>query len=226
MASTRQVVEWIKLNANGWNVTGVKGILPILSEFQRIVLKTPTEQTIFLDNTGRMPAFDTRDKVYTYTFDDVWRITKVMVLNEVYREYYFEYYDNNYPMPGENFRQIEHYNNNDYVIIPDISSIDRKGGNSCQITFSKNPGATSDTYRYRGYILPGEIKSVNVPLEIPDQFHLSHVVTGVTMLIKAFENGTWIDAVNYIEKKIAPDIIASNNAGAQGDFSRITRRGF
>jgi hypothetical protein len=228
MASTRQVVEWIKLNANGWNITGVKGILPILTEFQNMVLQTPTEQTIVLGSDGLLPAFDTQDGVYTYTFDDIWRITKVLVLDSDYRDFYYEYVSNNYPLnrDSDSFRQVEKYNGNDYVNIAEVSSVDSKSGNPAQITFSQNPGATTNTFRTRGYSLPNQIKSVNVPLTIPDRFHLSHVVPGVTMLIKAFENGTWLEAVDYIMQKIAPDIIASQNDGAQGNYTGTTRRGF
>lgn len=226
MPTTRQVVEWIKLNANGWNVEGVKGILPILTEFQNMVLMTPTEQTIVLGDDGSLPSFDTQDDVYTYNFEDIWRITKVMVLDSEYRDFYYEYYGNNYPFSGYRKRQIEYYNNNKYVNIADVSSVDRKAGNPVSITFSKNPGDTTGLFRYRGYAIPRQVKSVNVPLEIPERFHLSHVVPGVTMLIKAFENGTWSDAVSYIMEKIAPDIIASNNEGAQGDYQGTTMREF
>ena len=226
MPSTRQVVEWIKLNANGWNVDGVKGILPILTEFQNMVLQTPTEQTTVFGNDGMLPAFDTQNEVYTYTFEDIWRITKILVSDNDYIDFYYEYYGNNYPFNDNRFRQIEYYNNNKYVAITDVSSVDRKAGNPVSVTFSKNPGNTSGLFRYRGYSIPRQIKSVNVPLTIPDRFHLSHVVPGVAMLIKAFENGAWKDAVDHITEVIAPDIRESENEGAQGDIESITRREF
>ena len=226
MPSTRQVVEWIKLSASDWNISGVKGILPILTEFQNMVLQTETEQTCLFGSDGRLPAFDTQDEVYRYEFEDVWRITKVMVLESEYRDYRYEYQSNNYPFTNFQPIHVETYNNQRYVNILEVSSIDRKSGQNASITFSNNPGNTTNFFRTRGYIIPNQIKSVNVPLTIPDRFHLSHVVPGVIKLIKAMDNGTWDEAIDYIMTKIAPDIINSQNKGAHGNNNSTTRRGF
>jgi len=98
MPTTREIVSWVKLNANGWNRVGENGIIPIINEVQNMLMLQEThQQTIY--NGEEFPSLTTQDGVFEYDInstnvpslsasDEVWRVAMMLLkipVNETLR---------------------------------------------------------------------------------------------------------------------------------------------
>jgi len=226
MASTSQIIDWVKQDAPGWNRTGVHGILPILNEAHNILAQNETEQMVAYDaSTGRFPLLTTTAGTYQYDMpSDIWRVNEVLVEASSYNEYDLNYSLN--VISGTNskkFYQRKWYRGKEYIRITGIKTIDARRGQNCKVIFDFDPG-TGSLFYYRGYLKPTQITSERIELIIPEKFHLSHVVPAVIKLIEGFQNHTWDKSLAFIEEKYKRDIINEMNKGEQGEDGFIERR--
>jgi len=229
LPSTKQLVKWIQLNANGWNRIGTQGILPILNEAQNILLQNETAQNAAYDNaTGLFPSFDTEKEKYEYDMPKtIWRVGQILLVSPVSSDLNLDL-NPEYGMESNIQLETENvfYNGRKYVRFPFVSTRDRTHDDACKVRFFTDPGDTEGIFLYRGYQLPTQLTSENIQLQIPEKYHMSVVMPAVQSLIDAFETGTWIDATTYIEEKLRPKLIEEMNMGEQGISHYITRREF
>lgn len=227
MPTTKQVVEWIKLSANGWNISGTRGILPMLNAVQNLMLEEETEQTVSYDSsTGKFPSFDTQSGVYEYDIPSVWRLSDVLIKYEDSYNYNLKTHYGDYSEDDPRLQMVT-YQSKRYLRIKDCRTIDKTIEDSAKIIFSNDPGDTSDYFFYRGYAPPNQITSVSIQLRIPEKYHLPYVVPATIKFIEAFQSGGWAEAVDIIMEKYVLPVRLQMNQGFQGDIpNTITIRDF
>ena len=228
MPTTSQNVTWIALQT-GWNRDGERGILPLYNEACNILLQEESEQTVKLtDSTGDIPTFDTRDTVYKYNLPaDIWHVSRILIATPIDNNYDL-YVLTNYGFE-ENLQKpidFEYFAGRKYLRFQQCRTFDRTPSSACYVVFTVNPGATTNTFCYIGYKLPTQITTERIQTAIPDRLHLSHLLPATILLIEAFQTGKFVEAREYIENKIKPDMWAKMNAGEQGMSGHVTRRGF
>jgi len=217
--TTKQIVEWVKLNANGWNVDGPRGILPILNVVQNLMLEEQVEQRVAYDeSTGLFPTFDTIDGQFVYEIEDIWRITEVLIKYEDSADYNLRTWYGDYSY-DDTRQELITWQSKRYIAIKDCRTIEKTLEENAKIIFANNPGDTSGYFYYRGYAPPTQITSVSVQLSIPEKYHLTHVVPATTKFIEAFQAGGWEYAVKTIMKDYVLPVRLEMNRGHQGDQS-------
>lgn len=148
MATTRQMVDWILMNANGWDRDGVRGILPILNEVHRILFQQETEQTLKFDSvTGDFPFIPTIAGVYKYELpSDVWRVSEVLLPFPLNPDYGFRNL-----LPDYNYikheRQVDTkiYFHKRYAKLPNVTALDKTSSANAMIRFHDDPGDKIDS---------------------------------------------------------------------------------
>lgn len=226
MATTKQIVEWVKLAANGWNVTGSRGILPILNEVQNLILENQNAQNVVYDSsTGLFPTFDTQDGVMEYEIDSVWRITEVLIRYQDSSNYELQTWYGEYSEDDPRLEIIT-WQSKKYVKIRDCRTIEKTAEEDAKIIFANDPGDTSDYFYYRGYAPSNQILSVSTQLSIPEKYHLPYVVPAVIEFIKAFQTGGWKEAIKTVMKEYVIPVRMEMNRGHQGDPDTVTIRNF
>lgn len=227
MATTRQIVEWVKLSANGWNVDGPRGILPILNEVQNLMLEEQTAQTVIYDSsTGIFPTFDTTDGQFEYEIDDVWRITDVLIKYENSTNYNLRTWYGDYS-EDDIRNQVVEYQSKKYLRVKDCQTRESTISEPAKIIFANDPGDTADYFLYRGYYRPNQLISVSVQMTIPEKYHLIYVVPAVIEFIKCWQTGGWDKAIETITKKYVLPVRIEMNKGHQGGVKNtITQRNF
>lgn len=231
MPSTKQIARWAQQNANGWNMEGVRGLVPLVNEAQNILMQTESEQTLAFDaSTGNFPAFDTEDDVYEYEMPaNIWRVSKVMTdvensadLNVVLNE---EYGLTNRWVP--NIDRM-HHAGREYIRIPYVKTVDRTFNSRCLVRFLRNPTELEGIYLYRGYLLPTQITSASINPSLPDSngLHMRALLPAVNKLVEAFQTNDWESALLYIQKELKPIVQHEMNSGEQGVGTTVERNGF
>lgn len=221
MPTTKQVVEWIKLDANGWNVDGPRGILPVLNVVQNLMLEEQTSQHVLYDpTTGIFPTFNTQDGVFEYEIANVWRITQVLIKYEEAADYNLRtwYGDYAYDDPRQ---ELVTWQKKRYMLVGDCRTIEATISDNARIIFSNDPGDTTGYFHYRGYARPTQITSVSIPLTVPEKYHLPYVVPAVIEFIKAWQVGGWSDAIKTVMKEFVLPVRKEMNEAAQGDSPDI-----
>ena len=227
MPTTKQVVEWIKLDANGWNVDGPRGILPILNDVQNLMLEEQVAQRVKYDSsTGIFPTFNTVAGTFEYEIPDIWRITEVLIKYENSSDYNLRTWYGDYSDDDQRLKQVI-WQSKRYLTIKDCRTTEKTIGEDCKIIFSNDPGDTTGFFHYRGYEQPNQITSVSVPLSIPEKYHLTYLVPAVITLIQAWQTGGWKDAVKSVMKDYVLPVRIEMNSGFQGDIGNtVTLRPF
>ena len=215
--------------ADGWNRTGDRGILPVLDDACNLLLRTESEQTVKYDGTtGEFPSFTTSSGVYEYdAASDVWRIAEVLIpypLSTEYGIYYEQLYGqlNNLQKPFEE----RGYGGRKYMRIQQVQTVDQVRSTATAFTNAKilfriDPG--DYTYYYRGYKKPANISSENVQLPLPEHLH-PYIYEAAILLIKGYQNGTISEAMEKITDELRPIISKEQSEGEQGASSFVKVR--
>jgi len=229
--STKQIARWLQLNANGWNIEGVKGIVPLINEAQNILMQTESEQTLVRDTaTGNFPSFETESGVFEYEMPaNIWRVSQVLLDVQ-----------NTLPLnipPNSEYgitptmippTQRVMYAGREYVRVLYINTRDRTMQEPCRVRFSTDPTAQASVYLYRGYELPTQITSAGIDPSLPDSngLHMRTLLPAAAKLIEAFQNNTWDEALDYINKELRPIVRKEMNSGEQSLEHSTTRLDF
>jgi len=220
LPSTKQIARWLQLNANGWNIEGVKGIVPLINEAQNILMQIESEQTLAFDTVnGNFPSFQTESGVYEYDMpDNIWRVSQVLIdtqntpnLNLVL--------NSEYGLTTAQFPPTQRfmYQGREYIRILYIKTRDRTFNDPCKVKFSFDPTAEDGTYLYRGYELPTQITSARIEPSLPDSngLHMRTLIPATAKLIEAFQNNSWDEALDYINMVLRPIVQKEMNSGEQ-----------
>ena len=229
MPSTKQIARWLQLNANGWNIEGVKGIVPLINEAQNILMQEESEQTLSFDSsTGNFPSIETEEGVYEYDMpSNIWRVSQVLIdvrdtpnLSLITNS---EYGINSVELPPT-MRYM--YMGREYIRVLNAKTIDRTYNNNCKVRFFEDPQVA--TYYYRGYTLPTQITSASINPSLPDSngMHMRALVPATAKLIEAFQNNTWDEALAYINMELKPLVQRMMNSGEHGLSHTVTRMEF
>ena|GEM_PF-3511086 len=220
MATTKQLVSWIRLNAQKWNRVGEQGILPILNEAQNILMQNESSQTLKYDSaTGDVPVLNTEAGKFVYDMpEDVWRVNMVMTLvpfkNDLTLPYSYEY-----GIETDTKRPYEeaYFNGKKYMRLLYCSTVDASYGKPAQVRFHLDPGDSSGAYNYRGYTRPRQLTSEAIPLSLPEKFHFTHLLPAAMKMIEALQYGDWAGASEWVRGHYAQEIYREMTRGEQGE---------
>jgi hypothetical protein len=226
MASTGELVSWIKQAKSGW--ARQNDIIPVIREVVNILCKVESAQFLILDTgTGRPPLLSTTQ----YNFGPYagptgsWRVSQIML-----KEPAFDYGSKEDAIYAEkpyvNTSEPIEINGNWYYPFPFVSSVDAINGALPQIMFSRDPGTNDAKYYQRAYRSPVQIMSDRIQLPIPDSYgcHRLYVLPACLALIEAMDHGNYADGLVYIEGTIKPLMWKVLNGGEQGKRHRVTMR--
>ena len=223
MPTTSQNVSTIVSQLNGWDRSGQHGVLEFYGEANNILLQNPCEEMVKVDNsTGMLPLLTTLDTQFKYSLPSgIWRIEAIMIALPM---------DFNYGVnPLKNFNvedkpiEFKVWAGRKYMVFSMVKCYDRGTMNE-GILFQVNPGATTDTYYYLGYVQPTSITSENVQTQIPSRYHFSHLIPATVKLMEGFQNGTLMQARNEIEELIKPSFWNEMNKGGKGRSGYVKSR--
>lgn len=219
-------------------------LLSILSLVQDALVKHESSQTMAVDTvTGLLPLLTTRNNVMRYDLSvamnpsnsniqrNFFRISNVMLKKPLGNDYALEFvdYGTNQKPPANTTEPIE-INGNWYYPYYAVKTEDALLNSAGSITgpvltFSRNPGDTTNKFYIQGYMRPTPITSDRQQLAIPDidGAHLMIVFPCFTKMIEARNNGNYEEAIEYItEKRYKLWEIMSK--GAQGTRHKVTPR--
>ena len=230
MASTGELVSWIKQAKSGW--ARENDIIPIIREVVNMLCKVEQASTIIIDpTTGRPPILNVTALNYgPYNGPaNAWRVSNILLKQPIYDldyNYALYYQDMYWEKPYVNTTERIEINGNWYYPFPFVKCTDAILGNQPQIMFSRNPGTTSTRYYMQAYQTPVQIMSDRIQLPIPDSFgaHRAYVFPACLALIEASDHGDFEKAVEYIEQVVKPRIWKVLNGGAQGNRHRVQLR--
>jgi len=227
LATTKQLVSWIRLNAQKWNRVGEQGILPILNEAQNILMQQEADQALKYDSvTGDVPVLNTVAGQFEYDMPaDVWRVTAIMTLvpfhNDLTLPYSYEYgIETDTKRPYEEF----YFNGKKYMRLLYCRTVDASYGVPCKVRFLLDPGTSQGAYQYRGYIRPRQLTSEAIPLSLPEKFHFTHLLPATMKMIEAIQFGDWAGASEWVRGRYAKEIQEEMGRGEQGESILSERR--
>lgn len=137
-------------------------ILDVLNEIQLIVYSQDCQQTQKLLSTGEPPYIITQDEVYQYNCPVDCRRTEMI-------------FTASFPATRSRIRpigpRIEYYFRNKGYYQVAANSRDALPGQVATVTFSKNPGPTTDAYFHLYYVKATPITDETIQLTIPEELH-------------------------------------------------------
>jgi len=223
MATVGQIASWvIKSQAQGFR--RISDVIPIINEVNKILYKHECSQGVITDPVdGDLPNLATTDGTYLYDAPVIgaftpWCVSGVYLRRPISRDYNFSHdYQYSEPPLVNTFEYLE-FGGNYYYPYNFIHTTDALEGQVAQITFTRNPGTSTDRFRLLMYKTPTEIDSDRIQLSIPDRdgAHRNYVFPAVMKLVEAQNNGNYIEAVDYIENVLKPKVWKVLNSGAQG----------
>lgn len=232
MPTTKELVNYLELNAPGWNRVGEKGVLGVLNQAQNILMCQEAEEFVGYTSGGVLPAIATSDGVRQYTLNqaatglskDIWRVGMVLTkadsdASKLFTEYggYSGVYDAQRPNQPYWISGIE------YIKFYQVTVKDALEAGHPTLTFTMNPGASTDTFFIYAFERPDQLTAETIPLSIPQQFHMSHLLPTALKLLDAMQNGNWIEAMQMIEEKYKPEFLNEMNMGDHGSDHTVTR---
>lgn len=226
MASTGELVSWIKQAKSGW--AREHDVVPVVREVVNILCKVEAAQFLIVDNsTGRLPLLTTvANNFGPYNGPaGSWRVSGVFLKEPAYS--YLSTLDTQYgEEPFTNTEEPIEINGNWYYQFPFVRSDDAIGSVLPQIYFSRDPGDTTTRFYIRSYRSPAQITSDRIQIPIPDSYgaHRFYVLPACLALIEAMDHGNYQDAVAYIEGSVKPLIWKVLNGGTQGKRHRVFPR--
>lgn len=226
--TTKQLVEWVKLQAQ-WDRNGTRGILPLLSEAQEILLTNESDQSTAVDEaTGDLPCLATVANTFAYTLPStIWRCGGICIATPILNDYGVYWltnygFDNNLQYPIQYF----YFAGRKYLRFQQVRQFDKTPASNTKVVFTIDPGTADTLFHYIGYKLPTPILSETIQPSIPERFHMSHLIPATLKLIEGMQTGEIIACREYIEQKLKPDFWSQQCKGEQGYSGHTARRGF
>ena len=178
MPSTSAIVSRIQELAHGWNRTGTRGILPLLDDVNRYMVGHDSETNVPLSSsTGLFPYLVTTAGTFEYDApSDCRKVAKVLVLSSASRGY----------DKWSSYERVT-YQGTQFLAVP-VRTRPKNRNDDAKIYFRSDPGSTTETYYLKYYKSPTAISSVNVNLDVPDEYH-DLVIDGVIARIRQIEYG-------------------------------------
>lgn len=225
--NTKQLINYMKLGAPGWDRTGGKSLLGLLNEAQNILLRQELAQRMFRVD-GEFPYLETTDGVYEYdashtnipdlpSTTNLWRIGAILYRTSMQIWYNIE---NKIESPSD----ILQFGGKEYYRLSLVTTIDRVDVTPPKIKFSVNPGNSTEDYLVLGYIDPVQMITETIQPEIPEKDHMEILFPAAMKLVEAIQNNTWGDALKWIRDEHKRNIRDSRNSGEQGETHHTTRR--
>lgn len=219
----------LQREADGWNRTGDRGILPVLDDACNLLLRTESEQTVkYNTDTGEFPSFTSEAGIFEYeAADDVWRIEEVLI--PFPRTINYGIYSSP-PYSGESnlVSPIEerNYGGKQYLRIQQMSVVDQlrsdpENFTPAKMLFRVDPLVC--TYYYRGYKKPVTLSSENVQLPLPEHLH-PYIYQATVILINGYQNGNIMEGMAIITQELRPIIQKEQNEGEQGTCNFVQVR--
>ena len=219
-------------------------LFSILDMVQNALMKHESLQSIAIDSTtGLLPLLTTVNNIYRYDMSTeitpaksnilrpVFRVSNIMLKKPLRNDYNFDFvdYESNSEPPVNTTEPIEIGGNfyyPYYSIHQEDALLDSSGNVTGPfITFTRNPGDTTNKFYVKAAMACTKITSDRQQLTIPDidGSHLMIVFPCFAKVIEARNNGNYEEAFEYMKAKRYElwDIISK---GAQGKRHRVTPR--
>lgn len=177
MPSTSQILTNVEQRCHGWYRNGTRGILPVLNEIHRYMKAHDCENNeVITAATGLCPILATTAGTYQYNLpSDCRRLYQALILADQlgYDEYgHYEEYS---------------WRGRSWYIVP-VAGRPRTRNASPSLTFRSDPGTTTSKYYTRYYVIPREILSPAIQLDVQEEFH-TLVEDGVVARIRMSQYG-------------------------------------
>ena len=228
MASTGELVSWVKQSKSGW--ARENDIVPIIRSVVNILCKAESARFLIIDPaTGRPPILTTTSLNFGPYDGPVgaWRVSNILLKRPASKYNDYNIYNSSYgEFPVINTTDPVEINGNWYYPFPFVKVDDALDGGRVQISFSRNPGDNSTRYYMQAYREPAQITSDRVQLPIPDSYgcHRLYILPACLSLIEAIDHGDYEKGVTYLEGTIKPLMWKALNRGTQGNRGRVTPR--
>jgi hypothetical protein len=232
MPSTTELINYLKIQADGWNRNGEKGLLEVLNQAQDLLYLQDMAQTIAYRSDGDLPYISTTDGTYEYTLnqattglsDDIWRVGSVLVKppfsNQLLAAIRVEYGIT--PNLRQPVQQME-FNGVEYYKFYQVKTKDALRSGHPSLKFTTNVGSTTQEFYILAYKKPQKLISEQIRPSIPEHLHISCLLPAAMKLVEGYQNGNFIEALQYIDKEIKPMVQSEMNDGEQGEEHSITR---
>ena len=160
MPSTSELIDYLEIQAEGWNRTGKKGLLEVLNQAQDILYKQEMSQTIAYRSDGTFPYIATTDETYEYTLNqattglsvDIWKVDQVLVKppysNNLMATIRVEY--GLTPNLRQPVKPME-FNGIEYFRFFQVSTENAKRGGHPLLRFTTNPGGSTQDFYLLSY---------------------------------------------------------------------------
>ncbi len=234
MATTKQLIDKMKLNADGWNRDGEKSLLEMLDEAQRILYEQEVYGTIAYKADGTLPNLTTTAGTQTYNVNattlglasgtKLWRVGMVCV-----KQPYSNTLESSLETDYNLLSNLKRPNNSFtlagiiYDIIYHAVSVDNVDTSDPIINFGIDPGSTRTDYFVVAYKKAATLYSEAIQPDLPTRLHYSALLPAAMKLVEANENGTWIESLELLDR-YAERAREFMNEGFQGETNVITRR--
>ena len=218
MASTSQLLTWIEEQMHGWNREGSRGSRPLLNEAHRILLTGERKQFLVFDAaTGNLPFLATTAGTFQYTLPDTIWLVKAIVQDR----------DEQTQQDPWRYEDLEVARNRYYRILNVDSRQSVFNISAATVMFlGVDPGTHAQLYRYYAYRWPVNITSDTVQHEMPGTTDMDFLVPATIKLIEGIDHGNMIEAREYINKELKPNIGTSLDKGEHGIPNYVTKRNF
>jgi hypothetical protein len=232
MPSTKELINYMKIQAEGWNRNGEKGLLEVLNQAQDILYHQDMSQTIAYRSDGELPYIATQDNVFEYTLNqattglssDIWRCDSVLVkppfTNQLLAAIRVEYGIT--PNLRQPLQQIE-FNGVEYFRFHQIATEDSLRSGHPKLRFTSNPGVTTKDFYLLCYKKATPLISEQIRSSIPEHLHITVLLPAAMKLVEGYQNGNVIEALESIHRIFKPQMQAEMNSGDQGESHSITR---
>lgn len=227
MATTREMINWMKQQAEGWNRTGERGLLEVLDHAQEILMDQESHQHIAYRTDGKLPHLTTVDGTYQYTLDqattglafDIHKVDDVLVPADLVIDFDYDIFPH-YRPPHEPML----FNGIEYLRFYEVATTEALQGSYPTLTFRVNPGDTTKQFYILSYKKAATLTSESVALSVPKKYHHTTLLPVAMLLLEARQNGTFVENLEVIEQRYAKRFRQDMDRGAQGVSYSINRR--
>jgi hypothetical protein len=228
--TTKELINYLKLNAEGWNRDGERGLLPILNEAQNILMMQEAAGLVAYTESGDLPVIETSQGTRRYSVNqsltglsyDVWRVADILIKTSSSADRNFTEYGGSVYEAYTPPTQIMVFNGVEYVRFHQIAYTDAVESGYPELIFRKDPGDTTESYYLLSFKKPTQLVSELIPLSMPSHLHMTLLFPVAMKLVEAHQNNNWIEAFNFIEEFKKRAVHQLSN-GSQGEDYTTTR---
>lgn len=185
-------------------------ILQILNEVQNIVYSQNCLQTTRLTSTGMPPFINTQQGVYEYDAPADCRVTSAIFTASTPKVF-------NRQRPVGPRREY-YFRNKGFYLLSAETRYQTPQEPVCKIYFQEDPGTTTNQYYHLYHIKPVELKSMDVPLTLPDEVHYLLREAVISMITSDEYGKSNFDEAIF--EKVAKKIRNSLNKGYFGGWGK------